>query len=370
MLVKVKDRNFLPSLGRSLKKDLGKIFLALFFAFAISSCSQEPVEESAAIIRPAKLIVVESSSNITRLNLPAVISAQSSVELAFETSGFLQDFPVIESQVVAEGELIAQLDQTNFINALDTAQAQYDNAAAEFNRAEVLIADNAISQSIFENRKTQMNVAEIALENALKQQEDSILRAPFAGIIATKIATQFQNITPQNPVVILQSVGDAEASVRIPSTLVANINNLEPISTTVILDASPNTPIPGEFYSAETTTDPGTQTFNVSFTFTPPEQLLILPGMTGAVLLELQTTNEDATKSIYLPTSAINSDGVDSFVWLVNTTDMTASKQIVTIKSGIGERLEILSGISEGDTVVGAGGSYLFEGMTIKAYEE
>ena len=94
---------------------------------------------------------------------------------------------------------------------------------------------------------------------------------------------QFQTIAPQTPIVTIQSTGAAEAVVQIPSRLVANSNQIQPIETVVILDAAPDTPIPASIVSTSTRTDPRTQTFEVSFAFEPPEELTILPGMTGTL---------------------------------------------------------------------------------------
>ncbi len=48
---------------------------------------------------------------------------------------------------------------------------------------------------------------------------------------------------------------------------------------------------------------------------------------------------------------------------------MKVSKRNITLQEGIGENLVVLAGLTEGESIVGAGASYLFEGMQIRAYE-
>ncbi len=336
----------------------------------LTSCDKAPVVEPEPIIRPVKLISLESNSNIQSFSFPAIIEARSTSELAFQVSGNLSEILVKEGQEVSQNDVLARLDKTTYVNDHKVAQSQFDNANAEYQRAKKLVAQKAIARSVFDQRKSERRIARIKLNNAAKAVDDTELKAPFTGVIAEVLLDEFQTVSSSTPVVALQSTGAAEAVVQIPSSLVAGSGNLEPIRTSVSLDSSPGVDMPAVFHSAATRANESTQTFEVKFAFTPPTDIIILPGMTGTVFGTAEVLgNEQTADAVLVPLNAISTEGENKFSWLVNTENMTVSKQPITVGSGIGDSLLVLSGLSEGDVVVGAGMSYLHEGMTIVPYE-
>ena len=225
---------------------------------------------------------------------------------------------------------------------------------------------------MYEQRETQRDVARASLDTAQKALDDTVLRTPFEGIIASVAVEQFENVAPQQEIVVLQTTGAAEALVQLPSTLIANVERVTPTDSYITLDAAPDAEIPADFLSISTQANPTTQTFPARFKFTPPESINILPGMTGSLHARLEILDEEgATNSqVKIPLGAIAFDGDETFVWVVDTETMTVSKRIIFLDRGVGEELVVLSGLEEGETIVGAGASYLFEGMQIRPWDE
>ena len=337
----------------------------------LTACGEEDTAPTVQPIRPVKLLEVKVGNNEKNASFPAIIEASATSQLTFEVGGTVDELLVREGQDVEQNQVIARLDQRNYKNDLAAAQTQYDSAQAEYRRAKNLVAENAIARNVFEQRKTQRNVARTTLDNALKAIEDTELRAPFKGVVADLSIEQFENISPGSVAAIVQSTGAAEAVVQVPASLVANSENMEPLATDVVLDAAPGVLIPATFHSASAQADQSTQTFEVKFAFTPPEGLLILPGMTGTVKSRVRVLGDEASANrMLINLSAIGSDGDDRFTWLVDTEKMTVSKRKITVGSSIGDELIVLDGLEPGDTIVGAGMSYLHEGMQIRPYEQ
>lgn len=346
------------------------LIAAIGAAMALSACGEPVVEDLPDPIRPAVLLEVEESSNVRAGNFPAIIEATSSSELTFQVGGSLQEFPVIESQEVSRGEVIAQLDQREYRNSLAQARAQFESARSEFERAERLVAESAISRSVFEQRQSQFDVAKAALDSAQKAFDDTTLRSPFDGIVAVKHVAQFQNVAPQEPIVTLQTTGAAEAVVQFPATLVANSGRLTPLETVLELDAASGIDIPAEFYSVSTQADLTTQTYEARFAFDPPDTINVLPGMTGTIKARLLIATEGGvTNQVTVPLAAVLSEAGEQFVWVVDRDTMTVSKRAITLEANIGDVLAVESGLEPGETIVGAGASYLYEGMKIRPYE-
>ena len=75
-------------------------------------------------------------------------------------------------------------------------------------------------------------------------------------------------------------------------------------------------------------------------------------------------------EGVSVPLAAVQSDGDDRYVWLVDEENMTVSRRDVVVASANGELLTVTSGLQRGDKIVGAGAAYLHEGMEIRPYEE
>lgn len=337
----------------------------------LAGCSKEEKLEQVEVIRPAKLIKITASTDVKNFSFPAVVEALSSKDLTFQVSGQIEKFNVIEGQSVKQGDIIATLVQRTFQNELNTAQAQFENAKIEFERGQRLIVENAISKSVFEQRKSQFNVASSQYDNAKKAMEDTILRSPFEGVVAIKHAEELEVINPSAPIVTLQTEGAAEAAFKIPASLVARSKQIVPISTIIVLDSAPQYEMKGEFVSVTAKADEKSQTFDIKFGFTPPENLTILPGMTGVVKSSLRIPSEEGKiGQITVPLYAVLSDSSGQFVWKVDVASMTVTKQNIEVGTGVGESLVVNSGLEDGDTIVGAGTSYLSEGMKIRALKQ
>lgn len=319
--------------------------------------------------RPAKLVEVEAATNQRDLTFPAVIRAAQSAELTFQVAGEIREISVLEGDEVTAGTVVARLDQRDSLNLLAQAKAEFDNATTEFDRAERLAAQDAISRSVLESRQTQKDVADAAYRTAQKAVSDTVLKAPFEGFISTVSGRQFQNIQAKEAIAVLQSQ-EVEAVINIPGTIIARIPQLEPVGVRVKLDAAPDAEIVAQFKEASGEADPSTQTYEVSFSFIPPEDLFILPGMTATVESSFLFSGAQdlVAEGIAVPLSAILAEGDDTFIWVVDPGTMKISKRDVKVQSDAGEYVTVTQGLSGDETIVAAGVSFFHDGMTVRRW--
>ncbi|MEL6950219.1 MAG: efflux RND transporter periplasmic adaptor subunit [Pseudomonadota bacterium] len=339
-------------------------------AAALASCGETSAPETAEVIRPAKLITVGNASQNRNLSFPAVVRAAQSAELTFPVAGQIVELNVLEGEEIERGAIIAMLDQRDAENNLAQAQAEYQNAESEYRRAQRLRDQDAISQSVLEQRQTQLEVRQAAVDTARKALEDTIISAPFSGGVSRVLIEQFQNVQAKEAVVVLQS-GETEAIIDIPGTIIARIPQLEPVNTRVILDAAPELEIPAVFREASGQADPSTQTYQISFTFEPPEGLLILPGMTATVRSTFNfkgTSGDIVAAGIAVPIDAILAEGAERFVWVVGD-DMRLQKRAVTLGQDVTDNVTVTSGLEGNETIVAAGVSFLADGMQVREWQ-
>lgn len=346
-------------------------FAVLFGAAALLvSCSGGGDEEPEAV-RPAKLFVVQDSKNRLDVSFPAIIEASQSSMMAFQVSGRVDSFPVREGQRVRRGAVIARLGQRRYRNAVNAAQADYANAQSEYQSAEALLREDAIAKITVDQRRAKRDVARAKLNSARQDLSDTILRAPYSGMVAIKHVAQYANVQPGADIVTLQSTGTVEASVSIPASMMQNLARKPSSETYVVLSAAPDLKIPGHFRSITTQADTQSQTFQVKFAFNPPPGITVLPGMTGTVIGSRDLVSDDGGAGrITIPIGAVMSDGKTRYVWIVDTKTMAVKKGNVQVEKGdVGDELAISSGLKPGETIVSAGGAYLHDGMKIRRYK-
>jgi RND family efflux transporter MFP subunit len=347
-----------------------KYILSAASAIILTACVPDEPEPKDAPVRPVKVFEITASSDIRTLRLPAVMRAAESSVIAFQVGGLLQEITLVEGQDVKRGDELARLDQRDFVNAVASAQAQYDNAHSEFERARRLVEQNAISRSVYEQRKAQSDIARARLRSAEKALSDTVLTAPFDGVVADLHVEPFETIAPQQPIVTIQNNNAIEAIVHIPATIVANADRIDPIEIIVILDAAPDVFIPAVLSEAVSVADPSTQTFEAKFSFAPPDGLQVLPGMTGVVRGQFRFGGDDvADRQVTVPISAVISEAGKTYVWVLDTTSMRVFRRDIEVSTGVGEMLVVEEGLEAGDIIVAAGGQYLYEGAEVRLYE-
>ena len=343
----------------------------LIAVLATTGCSRndEARSDDAPKSRPAKLINVQAATNQRNLSFPAVIRAAQSADLTFQVAGEIREINVLEGDQVESGITVARLDQRDALNGLAQAKAEFDNATTEFDRAERLASQDAISRSVLETRKTQRDVAEAAYRTAQKAVGDTVLKTPFKGFISKVSGRQFQNVQAKESIAVLQSQ-EVEAVINMPGTIIARLPQLEPVGVRVKLDAAPDVEIVASFKEASGEADPNTQTYEVSFSFLPPEDLFILPGMTATVESSFlfNGAQDMVAEGIAVPLSAILAEGDDVFVWVVDAQTMKISKRQVTAESDAGDYVTVTKGLSGDETIIGAGVSFFHDGMTVRRW--
>lgn len=343
-------------------------YAAALAVASLAACGSEAPVAEPPKVRPAKLVTVQSAAQQRDLSFPAVVRAVQSAELTFPLAGEVVELSVLEGADIEEGAVIARLDQRDARNNLAQAQAEFQNAQSEFNRAERLVEQDAISRSTLESRQTQLEVRQAAVDTARKALEDTVIRAPFSGRISRVYVEQYQNVQAKEPVATIQSSA-TEAIIDIPGTIIARIPQLEPSNPRVVLDAAPDTEIPAVYREASGVADASTQTYEISFTFEPPEGLYILPGMTATVYTTFlfKGAGDIVAEGIAVPLSAILAEGEQRYVWVVDD-NMQLRKREITLGGDITESATVTRGLEGGETIVAAGVSFLAEGMTVREW--
>ena len=122
----------------------------------------------------------------------------------------------------------------------------------------------------------------------------------------------------------------------------------------------------------ETSANPATLTYKVTFSLPTPQNINILPGMTATVLADISHLYGGESENYLVPIESVfaaEDENVDSpirYVWKIDPDSKRARRAEVTVGSLTGDSIVILSGIEGGDTVVAAGVNAVYENMPLR----
>ncbi|MDE6440485.1 MAG: biotin/lipoyl-binding protein, partial [Bacteroidales bacterium] len=114
-----------------------------------------------------------------KVELPATLNAWEEVHLAPASPGRIEAFKVDVSDVVKKGDILVQMDRTQLLQT----ELQLKNYETEYNRAKILYEAGSYSKQNYDQIKTQY---EVAKTNVDYLRTNTILRAPFSGIVSGK----------------------------------------------------------------------------------------------------------------------------------------------------------------------------------------
>lgn len=344
-----------------------------FSLIGLSACGRggDSAEAGGEVVRPVIYHQVAGVSGEFTRAFPARVAAADMRELNFPVGGMVLPVPVNESDVVREGQLLAQLDARDYASALSAARARVDNAVQALDRAKRLFEQDAVSKSVLEQREAAAGVARAEFEAAEKALADTRIEAPFDGIVSRVFVRESQTVAPGTPAVRVFSKEALEATIAVPASLIVNADGSrkEQGRALVALDADPDQPIEAIFKKADLEADASSQSYAVTFAFAAPENLNELPGMNAELTLTLHGRNAPV-RGVEVPIRAIAAQGEARFVWVIDTgvEPHRVERLTVTVGPAVGEVLPILSGLEPGETVVAAGLSELVEGMAVRPW--
>lgn len=325
------------------------------------------------LARPVPTILVKEHRNEKTRLFPGTVKASSNVDLAFSIDGQLIALDGREGRPVKKGEIIAKLDPRDFINGYESSKASYLQARTEFNRAEKLIAQEVISRSEYDAAKTAIDKALAQLNISEKAKDDTVILAPFDGVVAKRYVENSEHVKKQVPVLALKDISQIEVVIKVPENLmvqggIETFKNIE-----VQFDGSGDRWFAGAIKEYRVQSDPVTRTYDVSVALQPPDDLEILPGMTATVKAVFNSENNEMAETAIcvIPMEAVfsESDG-KTYVWRVPTQGGTPEKVPIELGSMHNDGIEVKKGLLQGQRIATAGVHSMTSDMQVRPMKE
>lgn len=336
----------------------------------------------------------------TVLDASGYVVARRQATVSAKVTGKVEEVLIEEGMSVKEGQVLATLDTSTTSRQLELSQRQAAAARSDLaqvqvrlaeaqraaRRAEQLRADKLIAEADLDTAQStvaalqaqldalqsQVNVAEASVRVQQQNMNDLIVRAPFAGVVISKDAQPGEMVSPisagggftRTGIATIVDMDSREIEVDVNEAFINRVTDNQ--KTEAMLDAYPDWTIPSHVVSIVPTADRQKATVKVRIGF---DQLdpRILPDMGVKVRFLDNASPASAApmrSAVEVPSNAVVSADGKSYVWRV--VDNQVERVAVSTGNNRNDRIEILSGINAGDSVVLQPSAELRDGDKVK----
>ncbi len=308
------------------------------------------------------------------MTMPLVLSfsgplvAPNSAVVRTKSPGTLLALAVAEGSRVRAGQVLATLDLAELDARLGERHAMLESARAQLARAErdhaanrALADQNFISPNALQASQTALDAAQALLRAAQAQvdtlrvtRRDAALVAPISGLVAKRHAVPGEKLAAEQPVLTLVDLRTLELAGSVGTHEVSRLAPGVPVQVQVEgVDAALQATLARIAPAAE----PGTRAIGVVVSLVNPDERL----RAGQYAMA-RVTLDDGVERLTLPAGAVVGAAGQHAVWVI--ADGALARRSVTLgrRDDAGGRVEVLGGLSPGDTVLGARFDQLREG--------
>lgn len=374
------------------------VFLICLFSFTLFGCSKKAASEEETV-KPVKAVKVKMEDYSSKVEISGNVKPAKLIKSAFKVPGVISDIYVKEGDMVSAGQPLLKLESSDYELNVEASKAQYDSLSlksdssiksavnqakanldyvqTQCGRVRRLYEKGAVAKKTVEELETglvvaqnkyqealdassiseeQLKQARAAWELAQSKLEDTILRSPIDGTVVKKIAEQGESTAAGYPVIVLGTLDDIEVEIGVSDSLLEKITEGQKVNVFIYgLDKE----VEGTIKTVEPAADTQTRTFPVKIGIENKDGL-IKPGMVAKVSI---TTNR--VQSVMAPVDSVIKypDGTKAFVC---SQDGVAEERKVEIGEVLGDKIQIVDGLKEGELLVVEGQYKLRDGDKTK----
>ena len=344
-----------------MKKLLGYILAIVLFITLLVSCGDkiEPgtTEKKEALVAKVSLAVAELTQQPFLYEAVGTVTARTASTVSSKLMGVIQAVHVREGDLVKKGDLLVTIDQRQVTAHLAKAQARAEVADKEYKRFQQLLETQSASQQEFERAEAQYRQAQAAVAAAMVSSKDAQVRAPYDGRVVAKMVNSGDLASPGTPFLSLEQEGLYCTDLVLPERHIQSVQ--VGLTVKVVVPAMNNREFDGEVGRIVPMADARSRSFQVKVSM--PEGPDYKSGMFARVSIPV-----GGTGMILIPKSAIVAQGQLNGLFVVDNTRM-ARFRLVRIGKKVGQQVEVVSGLTDGQRYVSTVPLNLKDGVTVES---
>jgi membrane fusion protein (multidrug efflux system) len=351
------------------------VFVAVVYKKQGAPTGQEEKKDSAVKV---EVMEVEKERIPDTLSFTGDLQPHQRATITAKVSGLIEQMQVQEGDYVEKGAILAQIEQEDYLIALQAAEAIMTEAAAnlelakkDHERFSQLIEKGVIAQQRYDQVKASYQLARAhyqsaraALRNARNQLADTLIKAPFTGFITARLKDEGERLRgglPGTEAALLQmeDISVVRATGFLPEQEINKVTT--GVTAEVTVDALPDQSFTGVVVVVNPRIDPATRTFMVKVEI-PNEDFVLKGNMFARV-----TIVKGYREAITIPREAVlREEGVWLYHCFVIDKQGKAQRRVVKPVFTPFAYVEIAEGLTEQEQVVVKGQHLLEGGETVE----
>lgn len=337
---------------------LGMIFYPKIKNSFVSNNEQTPAPSmgsprSQSLSVNAVVLKPQSLNDVFRTK--GVLLPDEEVDLTFETSGKITELNFKEGSFVNKGQLLAKVNDSPLQAELKKLESQLPLAQERVYRQRTLLAKDAVSQEAFETVTTELDKLKADIELVKARIAQTELRAPFSGMIGLRMVSEGAYASPQVMISKLTKISPLKIEFSVNERQESEIVDGTKLSFTVENDL--NT-YEASVYAVETSLEASTLSLKARARYSNPGGKM-KPGRSANIEIQLR----EITNTLVIPSmSSIAEMGQDIVYTYKNG---KAHRVVLTKGLRTASSVQVLEGLSIGDTLLTTGVMQLRDGMNV-----
>lgn len=326
---------------------MNKAIILSFCILSLTAChpEQEKTTESVEV----NVIQPESYLQNGMKSFGFISEPYRTTELSFRVGGPIQQLDIERGQFFRKGSLIACIDPRDYQTALQKAEAHVAQKRSEYKRIESLYRKNNVSASSYEQAQAELKTAEANYLEAQHNLRDTRMTAPTDGYIQQVLVERYADVAPTQPVLTFIDLSQIKMTISIPEQVALVLKNKANPSCRIVFSTHPADTLQADQVFVSHTTS----ATNISYTCTAllqNNERRFLGGMSGTLLFDLPG---ETSNTLSLPLDVVCNDPIKgSYVWTVDSAQCAQKTWITTGELGIGNRIEVVSGLHPHQQVI------------------
>ncbi len=332
---------------------------ALAVALALAGCGSKhgnEKENSASLpVAQVRARSVENKSRTMTEEIVGTVRAKLRATLEARLSGRIEKMPVALGDKIQKGQLVARLEAGEIAARLEQAEAALEEAGQNWKRVSALFEQQSVTRAEYDSAQARQRMAKGVEAEARAMMNYVEIAAPFDGVVTKKWADVGDLAAPGKPLVSIEDPSALQLEADVPQAIASHIQRAARLVVSV--DG-----VSGELNGTVSEIAPAAD--SISRTFRVKVDLPETPGLSSGQFARLLVPVA-MIDALRVPASAVVQRGQLEIVFVVE--NQHARMHLVKTGKGMGEEMEILSGLRAGDAVVVDVASQLTDGQPVEA---
>lgn len=327
---------------------------------SLTSCGNRSKEVKGC--QTVKIDTILFAEGQTSLQYPGKVKAAQDVNLAFRVSGTIDRICVEDGARVKKGQLLAQLDPTDYRIQLDATEAEYQQVKAEAERVMALYKDNGTTPNANDKAVYGLKQITAKYQHHKDQLEYTRLYAPFDGFVQKHLFDEHETVGAGMPVISMISTGAPEVEINLPAAEYIHRGQFNRYHAT--FDIYPGKIYPLECISIVPKAN-ANQLYSMRLKVVPDGNPLPSPGMNTMVTI---FCHADEMQALSVSSGAVVRKDGKTMVFVYDPSKGTVRSCEVTVLRLLTNGRSVITSdaLQSGELVVSSGAHYIKDGETVK----